>query len=316
VGNPDTTVVSGKCYRYRFRISDRVGNQATSNVTAEAKVDTVAPTLSELTITAANAAYLTGTTLFWGTPTTTKSFQFVTAVADAESGSAYVTYPAMTASGWTHAAETVTGSSPYTSTAYTWTTSAANPTGYNITLSDAAGNTAVQAITFSKDTTAPSGSDIQSSNSGATVGRPEPSDTITFTFSEQMSPGSILTGWTGASTTVTVRLSRTGNNGPVILTVWNAGNSAPLNLGSVDLKQRDYFAGNGSKNAAITGSTMVQSGSTIIVTLGATFSGDPVATAANSSAMTWTPSTSARDLAGNAMSATAVNESGAADKEF
>src|SRR6266508_4078199 len=43
-GGNDTTVVSGKCYRYRYKISDRVANQGTqAGASATAKIDTSAP---------------------------------------------------------------------------------------------------------------------------------------------------------------------------------------------------------------------------------------------------------------------------------
>ena len=59
---------------------------------------------------------------------------------------------------------------------------------------------------------------------------------------------------------------------------------------------------------------MVLTGPTITITLG-TPSGTTI-TAAGTGTMTWTPSTTPYDSAGNRMPATAATESGAADKEF
>src|SRR5207245_10104797 len=55
--NPDTTVQSGKCYVYRLKESDRVGNQsAGSAASAAVKVDLGAPTAPALSYgTFANA---------------------------------------------------------------------------------------------------------------------------------------------------------------------------------------------------------------------------------------------------------------------
>jgi hypothetical protein len=59
---------------------------------------------------------------------------------------------------------------------------------------------------------------------------------------------------------------------------------------------------------------MVMNGSTITITLGTpSVTAD---TAAGSGTMTWTPSASATDRAGNAASTSTVTENGSGDKEF
>jgi hypothetical protein len=59
---------------------------------------------------------------------------------------------------------------------------------------------------------------------------------------------------------------------------------------------------------------MTVSGSTVTITLGTpSFTADTVA---GSGVLTWTPSASATDRAGNAAATSAVTESGAGDKDF
>jgi hypothetical protein len=60
---------------------------------------------------------------------------------------------------------------------------------------------------------------------------------------------------------------------------------------------------------------MQQSGNAIVVTLGALTSGT-VKAGVKKGTMTWSPSTAATDLAGNAASAASVNESGGIDRDF
>lgn len=181
---------------------------------------------------------------------------------------------------------------------------------FSITAVDGAGNSATQGgFTVTVDNTPPSGVDVQTANaSGGTVGRAEAGDTITFTFSEPIEPGSILAGWDGSATTVTVRLVNNGAGDRV--QVRNAANTSQLPLGTVNLGRTDYV----STTRNFTGSTMVMSGSTVTITLG-TPSG-AVGTAAGNGTMTWTPTATLYDRAANACLTTAVTESGPADREF
>ena len=195
--------------------------------------------------------------------------------------------------------------------------------GYSLTSTDVAGNAGTQTgFSVIVDNTAPVASDVQTANAGGTAGKAELGDTITFTFSEPIEPGSILSGWGGTSTSVVVRIDDGTNlglgNDP--LTVWNSANSAQLPLGSVDLGRSDYrvtllgLGGPISFGASGTPSTMVMSGNQVTVTLGTPSA--TADTAAGTGTMTWTPSTTPWDRAGNRLSGGAATESGSADKEF
>lgn len=181
---------------------------------------------------------------------------------------------------------------------------------FSITATDGLGNTGTQGgFTVTVDNTPPTGADIQTANaSGGVVGRAETGDTITYTFSEPIEAQSILSGWSGGPTTVTVRLIN--NAGGDRVQIWNAGNTAQLPLGLVVLGRTDYT----NANRTFTSSTMVMSGTTVTVTLG-TPSG-AVTTAAGNGTMTWTPSATPYDRAANACLTTVATESGAADREF
>lgn len=185
---------------------------------------------------------------------------------------------------------------------------------YSITATDAGGRSTTQTgLTLTVDNTAPAGSDIQTANkAGGTNGLAELGDVITFTFTEALDPNAILSGWTGASTNVVVRLNTalTSDN----VQIYNAGNTAQLPLGQVTLNRTDYTSSNRTFGATGTPSTMVLSGSTITITLG-TASG-AVTTAAGTGNMTWPPSSTAQDRAGNGCSTTSKTETGTADKDF
>ena len=92
--------------------------------------------------------------------------------------------------------------------------------------------------------------------------------------------------------------------------IYNQANTTQLPLGSVGLGLLTYTLG----DVTFTGSTVQMSGSTITVMLG-TASGSAQTNLLNST-MTWTPSTTPTDRAGNGCLSTPATESGAADKEF
>jgi len=103
--------------------------------------------------------------------------------------------------------------------------------------------------------------------------------------------------------------------------IYNSTNTVALPFGTVHLNATNYTGGGlaGTQpdtlfGASGTASTMVPSGSTITITLG-TRSGSG-ADNGSSTTMTWNPSTSPYDAAGNQMSSSSASESGGGNKEF
>lgn len=197
-----------------------------------------------------------------------------------------------------------------------------------VTAADNALNSATLAGAASVDNTAPSGADVQTTNGGAAAGLIEQGDILTLSFSEPVEPQSILAGWSGAATNVAVRVDDNGLLGLPLgndaLQVYNAGNTTLLPLGTVDLGRGDYVAGALSGNirfgASGTPSTMSLSGNAVTVTLG-TYAIPGLfeafrTTASATGTMSWAPTATPYDRAGNNAATTAAAESGGADKEF
>lgn len=158
--------------------------------------------------------------------------------------------------------------------------------------------------TLIKDVVAPSGSDIHGTNGGV-LKQIDGGDTVIYTFSEAMDPGSILGSWNGSSTAVTIALTNSGSNDSVSIT--------GANLGVVSTHKN--YAG-----AAITcPGTMVMSGSTVTVTFPAAASCTPSNKFnANQAAsqFTWVPVAAATDHAGNPDGTATVSESGGSQANF
>jgi hypothetical protein len=204
----------------------------------------------------------------------------------------------MSAGSWTVAGQ------PYNRRSAALTSNGANPDGtyaYSLGLTDNASNNRTQTgLTVGVDGTRPTGTDIQAVNGGS-VNRVDAGDQVAFTFSEPMEPTSIKAGWNGASTAITVTVTSAN---PSIL-------STDVNLGSVNLVRR-YF---NNPNATFP-ATMVMSGSTVTVTLGAQSAGGTTRSNSQNTTLAWTPVNSATDIAGNTMQTATVSEAGANDPDF
>ena len=186
---------------------------------------------------------------------------------------------------------------------------------FTVKLTDDAGTATTSSYSVTVDNTAPRATNVQTANvSGGTAGKPEQGDTVTFTFSKSIDPDTVLSGWDGSAQPVVVAIADGGSSANDELYVLNPSTLAPLPLGAVDLGRKDYASRATGFGGSGTASTMVLSGSTITVTLGTP--SVTAGTASGTGTMKWAPSSSVTDRAGNAMSTTAVNETGTVDKDF
>jgi hypothetical protein len=290
----DTTTWGDGLYDLRAVTIDVAGNPNTSSTVANRRVDNTAPTAGltdpgsplRLTVT------LSGT----GTDTGGSGVASVT-IQRAPTGTTT----------WTDICTDTT--SPYSCS---FNTLLVTDGGYDLraVTTDNAGNVTNSSTVSNRviDNTAPTATDIQTANNGGTIGRPDANDTITFTYSEQIAAASILAGWNGGSTAVTVRINNSGSTDQ--LEVWNQANTAQLPLTSGFVTVGNHVTAN-----SVLAATMVQSGASITVTLGSLTSGT-VRTDSGTVTLSWPPSATATDIAGNACTTTAATESGTADKDF
>jgi chitinase len=292
-----TAAVADGMYELRALATDAAGNQFGSTTITNRRVDNVAPTVS-----------LTDP----GTPLT--GTVTLNATASDGGGIANVTFQRSPAGAgtWTNicAADTA---APYTCS---FNTTAVADAFYDIraVATDNFPRTASSVVTSRfVENVAPFGVDVQTTSGGAIAGRPDAGDTISLTWSEPIAPASVLAGWDGSATAITVRLTNSANNDR--MDFYNAANTTRLNLvrTATDLRlARNYVSG-----AVVLNGTMVRNGNTITVTLGTVVSGGAsLATSTATGAIRWRPSASALDVSGKASSTTTVTESGTADSDF
>ncbi|MBM7465915.1 Ig-like domain-containing protein [Microbacterium esteraromaticum] len=303
-----TVGLANGSYIFRAVAADLAGNTTTSASTASRTIDN---TMSSVSLDDP-AAYLSGTTT-------------LTAQANSTAGVSSVTIqyaPAGTTSWATVCTRTA---APYSCS---WNTTTVADGAYDLraVLVDGAGKTTTSAIVTNRrvDNAPVRGADVQTANGAGTAGRVDVGDSITFTYSKQMSPASIAAGWNGGSTAVTLRLRDGGltgvGTGSAADSVDVLIGSSPVNLGSVNLRGDYIKTGKTSTYAAtMTATTVTVNGASVTVvtvTVGSLTSGGAVRTATTSGAMIWTPSTNATDLTGAHSTNAPVTETGALDREF
>lgn len=147
--------------------------------TASAQSNSITVTDSTQALSLASGAtnaHLAGTTLYYrgNAAGSFRVVDTVTAVAPRTPVSA--SFPAISATGWTHEAETVTsgtGSAPtiaYTSSSYSWTASPNTPPAHTVRGEDSSGGSVRTTVWFASDTTAPTGGGLVVNAAAASTG--------------------------------------------------------------------------------------------------------------------------------------------------
>ena len=284
---------------------DRQGNRETAPTSADGTTiyDITAPPTFSMT---APGAYLRGVVAMKVSPNPTDSGSGV--------GAVQYQYRLTGASAWLEGCTTTKAN-----WGCNWDTTALADGSYDIraVVTDKAGNGPTPAsngvYTRPLDNTAPTGTDVATKNAtGKPAGIPNQGDTLSLTYSEPMKASTMLSGWTGTSSRVQVRLidDPAGDR----LEIWNQAGTARVALANPVALGGDYVPASGAVfgSSTATGtaaSTMVMSANTVTVTLGAVSSG-AVNASAVAGTLAWTPDVVATDLAGNPASAAAVLETG------
>jgi hypothetical protein len=296
---------------YTVTATDSAGNTATATRTATK--DTSAPTVSALAVgpagNASTGAIRQGGSYYvYANATDPAPGSAVTLTANASSLSTGQTAVPLTAAGGPFTAGGVTYS--YRSAARTANNPlAAGAKTITVTGTDTVGNAATANGSVTVDNTAPTPAAVLLANrTGGVAGKPEVNDTITFTYSEQLDPATLATGWSYASTpdltgaTVTFADSPSGsgtnkdNDSVAVATPGGGSLGTVINLqGGLVPTQAGSYAFAATLHYAVT------SGQTVLaVTLtGLNAGGTTVGTATTSTTFTWTPATGPTDLAGN-----------------
>ena len=288
----DTTVLSDGLYDLRAVTTDNAGNTTNSSTVTNRRVDNTAPTAG---LTDPGSP-LRGTVTLNATGTDGGSGVLNVQIQRAPTGTS------------TWATICTDATSPYSCS---WNTTGVTDGGYDLRAAstDNANNITYSTVVSNRvvDNAAPTATNIQTANtSGGTAGKPEAGDTMTFTFSEQIAPGTIVGGWNGTGTqTVTVTMD-TGNHLSI------AG--ATLVNGFITLGGTNYVQA--TKTVVFSNSTISQSGATVTLTLGTPDKPQFMQTG-TTGITNWPVAAALTDLAGNAITTvTCLETSPPVDAEF
>lgn len=301
-----TTNLPDGTYSFRAVATDFAGNTATSAPVANRVVDN---TVSSVSLQDPGA-FLAGTVTLTSTPSSTAGIASV-AIQYAPAGTtAWTTICTATASPWSCA----------------WDTTKVADGSYDLraVLVDGRGGQTISATEAARrvDNTPLRGFDVQATGGGAVAGRIDQGDSISFTWTEQVAPSSILPGWNGGATPVTLRvrdgnLVGTGNRGDTLDVLVGGG---AVNLGSVNLRD-DFVRPNKTVTfaATMTAGTVTIDGqvrSVVTIQLGTASGAGSLRTVSNAQAMVWSPSGAVTDLNGRVGSTAPTTETGALDRDF
>lgn len=306
----DTLRIADGSYSFRAVVTDYAGNTATSVPVTGRVVDN---TVSSVSVEDPGP-FLTGTVAVHAIASSTAGITSVR-IQRAPSGS----------SAWSDICTDAVA--PY-SCAWDTTTATDGPYDLRGILTDGAGTQTTSATVAARqvDNAPLRGVDVQTTNGGGTAGKITAGDSVAFTYSQLVAPGTVATGWTGGSLAVTARFRDgnvtgvgTGNKGD---TLDVRVGTTTLNLGTVNLHE-DYVKTGKTVtfNATLTATTVAVNGVdrtvvTLQIGVRATGNNSSLRTVSLAAAMTWSPSSAARTPDGSACSTAPVTEPDASDREF
>ncbi|MFL4475578.1 S26 family signal peptidase [Paeniglutamicibacter sp. MACA_103] len=305
----NTTALASASYSFRAVATDDAGNSTTSVPVANRVVDNTVSSVSMED----PGAYLTGNAT-------------LSAVANSTAGVGSVRIQSSPSGTNTWTARCTLASAPY-SCDWDTRTAADGLYDFRAILTDGTGRETISVPVTARrvDNSPLRAADIQAANGTGTAGRLDAGDTLTFTYSQQVSLPSVTPGWGGASQPVTVRLRDgnvqglgTGGNADVV-DIQRPGST--VNLGSVNTK--GSFAKNNRTvtfNGTMTAATLTTDGvprTVVTVTLGSPSSGSgSLRTATTAGSMVWSPTSSVTSTTGVGSSLAPATESGSVDKDF